>query len=276
MWSGSARWEIRVSRWVRRWQGASSTGRDRARARQQDVVADAFERPSCVGLGVAPRVVHVQRRAMVDQPRPTVPFEHVHVLWRPVGVHHEPVEPHDLRGEHGVGRRSGGRAERQRAGQEVEAQVQPAAGMDEVLDLLVGLGIPEAAVDLHADDLRDGQPEQPGQLTADPLRREDARALTGAAELQDVHAVVVGLDERRQRTALAKGCDVTRRDDGPETRGRRAGRHGPQSVAERASTDVSSRHGRRPVAPRADGPEASPHTDPSSATARQSRPLEAP
>ena len=48
----------------------------------------------------------------------------------------------------------GGRVERQGAGQEVEPEVAPGAGPDEVVDLLVGLGVAQARVDLDRDEVR--------------------------------------------------------------------------------------------------------------------------
>ena len=98
--------------------------------------------------------------------------------------------------------------EGQGAGQEVEPEVEAAAALDEVLQLLVGFGVAEAAVDVDRDELGHRQPERPADLAGEPLGDERARTLAGAAELHDVQAVVVGLDEARQRAALAQGRDV--------------------------------------------------------------------
>ena len=98
--------------------------------------------------------------------------------------------------------------ERQGAGQEVEPEVEAATAMDEILELLVGFRIAEAAVDLDRDDLGDGQPEGATDLAGEPLRDERPRTLAGAPELHDVQPVVVGLDQARQRAALAQGRDV--------------------------------------------------------------------
>ena len=66
----------------------------------------------------------------------------------PVGVRHEGVEPDDIRGDVGVDVRAAARIERQRAGEEVEPEVQSAAPMHQVLQLLVGLGIADAGIDV--------------------------------------------------------------------------------------------------------------------------------
>ena len=63
-----------------------------------------------------------------------------------------------------------------------------------------GTSRPSARADLAGDDLGDERPD----------------ALAGAAELEDVQPVVVGLDERRQRAALSQRGDVARRRDGPQ------------------------------------------------------------
>src|SRR5262249_60289889 len=63
---------------------------------------------------------------------------------------------------------------------------------------------------------RDGRAERRRELAADALRDERLRALSGAVELQDVEAVVVGLDERGQRAALAQRRDVAGGGDSAE------------------------------------------------------------
>ena len=68
-----------------------------------------------------------------------------------------------------------------------------------------------------------GRPERPRELARDDLRHERLLALSGAAELRHVHAVVVGLDEPGQRPALAQGLDVAGGGDGAQrARSRRA------------------------------------------------------
>ena len=98
----------------------------------------------------------------------------------------------------------------QRAGQEVDAEVDPRAGRDQLLDLRVGLGRAERRVELDQHQLRHRQPEAAGQLAGHDLGRQRLRPLARAAELQDVEAVVVGLDDGRQRAALAQRGHVAR------------------------------------------------------------------
>ena len=181
------------------------------------MIADPLERPPRVGVRVAPGVVDVQRGAVVDEPRPAVPDEEVRVLGRAIRVRHERIEPDDVGREVGIddvarGRRS--RVERQRTGQEVHAQVQAAAGAHQVVDLLVRLGVAEGRVDLDRHEVGHGQADRPGQLAGQPFGDERARPLAGAAELDHVQAVVVGLDEAGQRAALAQGRHVPRRHHG--------------------------------------------------------------
>ena len=87
---------------------------------------------------------------------------------------------------------------------------------DEVVDLLVGLGVAERRVHLDRDEVRDGQPDRPSELARQPLGDERAGSLAGAPELHHVQAVVVRLDEPGQRATLAQGRDVAGRDDGPD------------------------------------------------------------
>ena len=52
--------------------------------------------------------------------------------------------------------------------------------MDELLQLLVRLGVAEAAVHVDRDDLGHGQPERPADLAGEPFGHERARTLAGA------------------------------------------------------------------------------------------------
>src|SRR5205814_9864339 len=79
-------------------------------------------------------------------------------------------------------------------------------------------------------------------LAGEPFGNEDARTLAGAAEFHDVQAVIIGLDEARQRAALAErryiagGADGSHRDRLSDRRGRLGLRHRPaNSVASIAS-----------------------------------------
>ena len=72
-------------------------------------------------------------------------------------------------GEVGIGRRAGGGAERQRAGQEVDAEVQPGARREQILDLGIGLGAAERRVELDERELGHAKPERARQLAGDDL-----------------------------------------------------------------------------------------------------------
>ena len=64
--------------------------------------------------------------------------------------------------------------------------------------------------------------ERARELAGDDLGDERLAALAGAAELEDVEAVVARLDERGQRAALAERRDVARGLDPLELHARRA------------------------------------------------------
>ncbi len=69
----------------------------------------------------------------------------------------------------GAGRGSATGSKRDRAGEVVEPEVEPGAGLDQVPDLLVGLGAPERRVELDRHQLGDAQPERAAELTGDQL-----------------------------------------------------------------------------------------------------------
>ena len=130
-----------------------------------------------------------------------------------VRVGHERVEPDEIGGERRIHVRPRGRVERQRSGQEVEPEVEATAVPDEVLQLLVGLGVAEAGVDVDDDDLGHRQADRTGDLPGQPFGHERARALARAAELHDIQPIVIRLDEPGQRATLAQRRDVAGRRD---------------------------------------------------------------
>ena len=67
--------------------------------------------------------------------------------------------------------------------------------MDEVADLLVRFGVADGGIELDAHEVRHVQPDGPCQLAGEPLGDEGPWALAGSAELDDIQAVIVGLDE---------------------------------------------------------------------------------
>src|SRR6187551_1290470 len=100
---------------------------DRGCVGEKDVVADRLERAARVlrrGLG---SMVEVEGSAVVDQPQAPVPPEQVRVLRRAVDVGDQRVEPDGVCGEARLWRGPGGRTEGQRAGEEIDAEVEPTA-----------------------------------------------------------------------------------------------------------------------------------------------------
>ena len=96
---------------------------------------------------------------------------------RPIGIGHERIEPDEIGRSVGLDVGIGGGIEHEGAEQEIEAQVQAPAPMDEVLELLVEFGVADPWVDVDQDELRNGQPDGPGDLAGQPFRDECARAL---------------------------------------------------------------------------------------------------
>ena len=74
-----------------------------------------------------------------------------------------------------------------------------------------GSARPIVGIELDDRELGHGEAERAGELAGDDLRHERLASLPGAAELEHVEAVVVSLDDGRQRAALAQRSDVPRR-----------------------------------------------------------------
>ena len=177
-------------------------------------------------------MVEVERRAVVDEPEPVVPEQQVRVLGRAIDVRHERVEPDDVGREPGIGRGARRRAERKRGREEVDAEVRARARHEEVLDLGVRLRPSEHRVELDEREPRHEEPEGPRELAGDDLRDERFSALSCAAELEDVEAVVARLDERGQGAAFAERRDVAGGGDVLEL-------HGPSLTHPRRPTPGS-------------------------------------
>ena len=140
----------------------------------------------------------------------------VGVARRPVDVGGEASSQTMAAARSGSGAGPDRRREGQRAGQEVEPDVGPGRSLEQVLDLAVRLGLGEGGVELDQHLVRHGQPEVAGDLARQELRDQRLPAVPGAEQLDDVEPVVVGLDERRQRPALAQGRHVPGRGHGAE------------------------------------------------------------
>lgn len=133
-----------------------------------------------------------------------MPDQHVRVAPGAVDVVDEGVEPDDaprLDRVHLVRQR----VEADRAGQVVHAEVEPAAGLEQLLDLLVGLAEPDHGVELHLHQARDPQPQPLGQAAADDLGDQGLATLAGSGEFHDVYAEVVGFDNTGKRAPSRKG-----------------------------------------------------------------------
>ena len=121
---------------------------------------------------VVRRVVEVERRAVVDQPEPVVPHQHVGVARRAVDVGDVGVEPDDRARRASASGCSASGSNVDRARQVVERQVEPGAvRSDQVLDLGVGLGAREVGIELDEDDLGHRQAERRARSRRRPARR---------------------------------------------------------------------------------------------------------
>ena len=117
--------------------------------------------------------------------------------------------------------------EGQRAGQEVHAEVGAHAGQRELLDLDVRLGLGQVGVELSHDQLGDEEAQCAGEFAGHDLGDQCRRSLPGPGELHHVETVVVGLDQRGQRAALAQRGDVAGGGDLAQRHGRQRYPGGP-------------------------------------------------
>ena len=144
-----------------------------------------------------------------------MPEQQVRVAPRAVDVVYQRVEPQHLAGESRVYAEGGG-VEVECARQEVDAQVQPGAGPQQSLHLLVGLAGRERRVHLNRHEIGYRQAQFPGQPRTDDLGDECLATLSCAAELDHVCPEVVGFHEPGERTALAQGRHVPGCKDGTQ------------------------------------------------------------
>ena len=177
---------------------SASTAGSRVEVADQHVVVGVpglRREPRRVADAAAPAVVEVQRGPVVDHPEVAVPEQQVGVAPRAVHVRAERVQPdHPGRLLGPAGQLA---VEAEGARQEVHAEVEAGAGVEQVLHLLVRLVAGDLRVQLQGDQVRGAQPDPPGQLADDHLGDQHPQSLAGAAELADVGAQVVGLDDAR-------------------------------------------------------------------------------
>jgi hypothetical protein len=176
-------------------------------------------RPRARLVHAAPVVMHVQRGAVIDQPRPPLPDEQVRVASRAVHVGHERVEPDHARRQLGVDQVARGqRVEVERAVQVAHADVAAEAPAQQLLDLGVALHASELGRQVDQREIGHRQPQRARQPAHHQLGDQHPRALPGTAELHHPEpAIVGGVDDGRQRAPLAQGLDVA----GGDERGKR-------------------------------------------------------
>ena len=145
----------------------------------------------------------VERRAVVDQPQPAVPHQHVRVARSAIDVGHERIEPHDRRCE--LRRwRIDDRIESRRAGQIIERQIQSHARANQCLDLGIGFRARKVRIELHQHEFRHQQRRGARDLTGDEFRDQRVRTLACAPELEHVQPQIIRFDDGRQRSTFAE------------------------------------------------------------------------
>ena len=174
-------------------------GRDQAGRPGKNVIGGVVglaREASADGAGATPAVMEVQRRTVVDQPQLAVPDQQIRVTPAAIDVGGERVQPEHPDGLLGRHRHVGVPAER--AGQEVDGQVQSDAGGEQILHLLIGLVLADGRIQFQGAQLGNPQPEPAGQLADHDLGHQHLQSLAGAAELDHV-----GAEVRRPRRCRA-------------------------------------------------------------------------
>src|ERR1043166_2191373 len=166
------------------------------------MVFDHRKRGSATFAVVMPGVVEVEGRPMINEPESSVPYKHVRIARRTVDVGYIRVEPDDRRGEFRIGLLSN-RVKRHSTGQVVEGEIKAGACPNQGLYLRVGLGTGEFGIEFNEDNLRHWQPCGAGDPPRHELSDECFGPLTRAAELEHIHAIIVGFDDGWQRSTLA-------------------------------------------------------------------------
>ena len=92
--------------------------------------------------------------------------------------------------------------------QKVNAQIEAAACLHEVLHFLVGLRAAEVFVKIQKHQFGHEQTGRARHLAADYFGGKHFRAVARAAQLGGISEAVVGLHEQRQGAALAQGRNV--------------------------------------------------------------------
>src|SRR5690606_24775292 len=164
------------------------------------MIFDIGERLCRVG-SLPPRVVKVERSAMVDKPQFFVPPQHIGISYSAVYVHQQRIEPHDLRSEPGRNL-CDKRIEGYGTGKVMQSQVESGAGLQQVLDLLISLRTSEGAVAVGKHYLRSLQPQCAGRLSTDEFRNERLPTPPRPAKFQHVQEIVITLHASRKWPAF--------------------------------------------------------------------------
>ena len=180
------------------------------------MIADLVERVGAAcALGLAPGVLDVERGAVVDEPRAGGARRACSRCaasgrrWSRA----RRTRPRRRRARRpAAGRRPGRR--RGRPGRKSRPRLMPGDRSSSSWISSSGSAAPKAGSTWTSTSSGTGRPSARRELPGDELGDERLGTLAGAGELEHVHAVVVGLDERRQRPALAERRQVARRDDG--------------------------------------------------------------
>ncbi len=156
-----------------------------ARRLEQHMIPDQGEGVHGRPIEAVPRVMKIQGRAVVDEPQPAMPYQHIDVADGAIHVAHEGIEPDHRRSQARIGHEDQG-IESDGAGQIVQADIQAGARADEALYLRIGLGARELGRQFDKDDFRHRQARRPADLARQKLGDQGLGPLPGSAKFEHV------------------------------------------------------------------------------------------
>jgi hypothetical protein len=158
-------------------------------------------------------VVGVERRAVIDQPRRSLPDEEVGVAVGAIRIGRERVQPHDGGGERRADHLRGRRRREVEGAVEIsQPHVDAVTRPKQVTDLRIGLAPSERLGNLDQRELGSRKVERGRERSDDELGNERFRPLAGTAKLDDEHPSI-RIHHGGKRAAFAQRLEIPDRGE---------------------------------------------------------------
>ena len=159
-----------------------------------------------------------QCRPMVDRVELPMPHQQIRIPRRAVDVLRECVKPHHHRSLVRRSRIPRRGIEHRRPRQIIEREIQARTRLQQLPNLVVRLVPSQRRINLHEHNLRHPQPQRSADFARQQLCNQRQNSLPRPPKFHDIQAEVVGLYNRRKRSAFAQWNNITRRLDGSQHR----------------------------------------------------------